>query len=67
MQVDESKKRQWRSRLVLLLIGAMFFGSVGKLGVTGTPSWVVGDQVISGMVPYEVLKQAVEAARRKGK
>lgn len=35
-----------------------------KLGVTGTPSWVVGDQVISGMVPYEVLKQAVETARR---
>ncbi|MCA1197644.1 DsbA family protein [Sphingomonas sp. R647] len=41
--------------------------TAGKLGVTGTPSWVVGDQVISGMVPYEVLKQAVEAARRRGK
>ncbi|MFL9839568.1 DsbA family protein [Sphingomonas sp. ST-64] len=35
----------------------------GKLGVTGTPSWVIGDQVISGMVPYDVLKQAVDAAR----
>ncbi len=35
----------------------------GKLGVTGTPTWVIGDQVISGMVPYEVLKKAVEAAR----
>lgn len=39
----------------------------GKLGVTGTPSWVIGDQVISGMVPYEVLKQAVQTARRRGK
>lgn len=38
-----------------------------KLGVTGTPSWVIGDQVISGMVPYEVLKQAVQTARRRGK
>lgn len=35
----------------------------GKLGVTGTPSWVIGDRVISGMVPYEVLEQAVRAAR----
>jgi len=38
----------------------------GKLGVSGTPSWVIGDQVISGMVPYEVLEQAVKAARKKG-
>lgn len=37
----------------------------GELGVTGTPSWVVGDQVVSGMVPYAVLKQAVAAARAK--
>lgn len=41
--------------------------TAGKLGVTGTPSWVIGDQVISGMVPYEVLKQAVQTARRRGK
>jgi len=38
----------------------------GKLGVTGTPSWVIGDQVISGMVPYEILEQAVKTARKKG-
>lgn len=38
----------------------------GQLGVTGTPSWVVGDRVISGMVPYEVLADAVKAARKKG-
>ncbi|MEG3181103.1 DsbA family protein [Sphingomonas sp. LT1P40] len=39
--------------------------TAGKLGVTGTPSWVIGDKVISGMVPYDVLKQAVAAARAK--
>lgn len=38
----------------------------GKLGISGTPSWVIGDRVISGMVPYEVLEQAVKAARKKG-
>ena len=37
----------------------------GKLGVTGTPSWVIGDKVISGMVPYDTLKQAVAEARAK--
>lgn len=37
--------------------------TAGKLGVTGTPSWVIGDQAISGMVPYEVLTKAVAAAR----
>jgi protein-disulfide isomerase len=33
------------------------------LGFTGTPSWVVGDQVLSGAVGYEALKRAVKAAR----
>lgn len=34
-----------------------------KLGVTGTPSWVIGDKVISGLIPYDVLRQSVAAAR----
>ena len=33
------------------------------LGFTGTPSWVVGNQVLSGAVGYEALKKAVEEAR----
>lgn len=33
------------------------------LGFTGTPSWVVGDQVLSGAVGYEALKRAVAEAR----
>ncbi|GAO39591.1 putative oxidoreductase [Sphingomonas changbaiensis NBRC 104936] len=33
------------------------------LGFTGTPSWVVGNQVLSGAVGYDALKKAVEAAR----
>ncbi|MDP9421718.1 MAG: DsbA family protein [Pseudomonadota bacterium] len=37
-----------------------------QLGATGTPLFVVGDRVINSAVGYEGLKQAVEAARKKG-
>jgi protein-disulfide isomerase len=33
------------------------------LGFTGTPSWVVGNQVLSGAVGYDALKKAVAEAR----
>ncbi len=33
------------------------------LGLTGTPSYVVGDRIMSGAVGYERLKEAVAAAR----
>ncbi len=35
------------------------------LNMTGTPTWVIGDRVISGMVPVEELRDAVAAARKK--
>ncbi len=35
------------------------------LGMTGTPSWVIGDKVLSGAVGYDALKEAVAAARVK--
>lgn len=38
----------------------------GRLGATGTPLFVVGDRVLNGAVGYENLKEAVEAARKKG-
>jgi protein-disulfide isomerase len=31
--------------------------------MTGTPSWVIGDRVLSGNVGYDALKEAVAAAR----
>jgi protein-disulfide isomerase len=37
-----------------------------QLGATGTPLFIVGDRVINAAVGYEALKEAVEAARRKG-
>ena len=36
------------------------------LGLSGTPSWVIGDQLIGGAVGYDDLKAAVEAARKAG-
>jgi protein-disulfide isomerase len=36
------------------------------LGLSGTPSWVIGDQLIGGAVGYDDLKAAVEEARKAG-
>nr|WP_184055919.1 DsbA family protein [Sphingomonas aerophila] len=35
------------------------------LGVTGTPSWVIGDRVLTGTLPLEELQRAVTAARAR--
>jgi protein-disulfide isomerase len=37
--------------------------TAARLGVTGTPSWVIGDRVLSGALPVEELKRAIAAAR----
>ena len=39
------------------------FALAGKLGATGTPLFIVGDQVLSGAVGYDALKAAVAEAR----
>ena len=36
-----------------------------KLRATGTPTFVVGDQVLNGAVGYDALKQAVATVRAK--
>ncbi len=36
----------------------------GKLGLSGTPSWVVGDRILSGALPIEELEAAIAEARR---
>ncbi len=36
-----------------------------QLQLTGTPSYVVGDRILSGRVGYDLLKEAVEQARAK--
>jgi protein-disulfide isomerase len=36
------------------------------LNITGTPSWVIGGQMISGAASYDMLKAAVDKARSAG-
>ena len=35
------------------------------IGATGTPTWVIGDQVLQGAIGYEALKAAITAARAR--
>ncbi len=37
---------------------------IQKLGVSGTPTFVIGDQILEGAQGYDRLKQAVAAARK---
>jgi protein-disulfide isomerase len=42
--------------------------AVGRqLGMTGTPSWVIGDRVISGALPIDRMKQMIADARAAAK
>lgn len=36
-----------------------------QLGATGTPLFIIGDRVFNAAVGYDILKEAVEAARKK--
>lgn len=36
-----------------------------ELGLNGTPSWVIGDKVVSSMLPLETLQKLVAEARAK--
>lgn len=35
------------------------------LGLTGTPTYIVGNRILSGAVGYDALKQAIDEARRR--
>jgi protein-disulfide isomerase len=37
--------------------------TAAKLGMNGTPSWVVGNRVLSGALPIEEIEKAIAAAR----
>jgi len=38
-----------------------------QLALTGTPSWVIGNQVISSALPFDALQRAVAAARAEAR
>ncbi|MET4897529.1 DsbA family protein [Sphingomonadaceae bacterium jetA1] len=37
--------------------------AAGRLGLTGTPSWIVGRRILSGALPLEQLQKAIADAR----
>lgn len=37
-----------------------------SLNITGTPGFIIGDQIIRGFVPYDALREMVDAAREQG-
>ena len=37
-----------------------------QIGFNGTPTFIIGDQMLEGALGYEALKSAVEKARKKG-
>ncbi|MEM7268621.1 MAG: DsbA family protein [Pseudomonadota bacterium] len=37
-----------------------------KLDISGTPAFIIGDQIIRGYVPYDTLRELVEDAREAG-
>lgn len=38
--------------------------TAGRLGLNGTPAWIVGSRVLSGALPLEELQKAIADARR---
>jgi len=42
-------------------------GLADSLGLTGTPSYIVGDEVVVGAVGYDKLKQRIDSLRKCGK
>lgn len=53
---DPAEEAELRSNMTL----------ASQLGATGTPLFVVGDRVMNAAVGYDALKDAIEAARKKG-
>jgi protein-disulfide isomerase len=39
--------------------------TAARLGMGGTPSWVIGDRILSGALPLDQLKEAIAAARAR--
>jgi protein-disulfide isomerase len=37
-----------------------------QIGFNGTPTFIIGDQMLEGALGYDALKAAVDKARKKG-
>jgi protein-disulfide isomerase len=53
---DPAEEAELRSNMTL----------ASQLGATGTPLFIIGNRVINSAVGYDALKEAIEAARKRG-
>jgi protein-disulfide isomerase len=65
-RVDEGAAKAAESSAAVNDEIAANLGLQEALKISGTPSWVVGDQILNGAVGYEALKAAVAKARADG-
>lgn len=42
------------------------YGLAREMGISGTPAFVIGNEIVRGYVPYDSLRELVEAAREAG-
>lgn len=61
--VDPSQGDAFRARADAEI--ARNLKAAGQLGMTGTPSWIVGDRMLAGALPIEDIEAAIAAARGK--
>lgn len=58
----EQAKQQIQSREIETEI-QQNLGIMREIGLSGTPSFIIGDEILEGAVGYDALKQAIERAR----
>jgi protein-disulfide isomerase len=61
--VDETKLREEMKNPAITDAFAQTYDLANKLSITGTPSYVVGNEVVFGALGQEVLSQKIAAAK----
>ena len=61
--VDEAKLRQEMKNPAITEAFAQTYDLANKLSITGTPSYVVGNEVVFGALGQEVLQEKIALAK----
>ena len=65
LDVEKLKKDMEDPAIAAMLKANQDLG--GEIGARGTPTFVVGDQVYPGAIPYDQLKQSIDDSQKTGK
>lgn len=63
---DMQKIRSFMSEPVIDEAITEVYGIATQLGLTGTPTFIIGDEIMPGAVGYDVLRQKLDAMRQCG-